>query len=719
MRRFKGVKVVSSLAIALVVASHPLTIPYVGSGKYIAAAAGSDSAYDAEIPVIDSVTLNNLQSVDLSDITVYPDGKNNRVTFTLTFHNNNSVDMDFINYWVRLQSAAGQSYSVSLLPQDKQKNKIPSLSSETFSFYANVGKEVSLQDLRFKLIQWDFSIAGYERTLGTLQVPDDFVLETKPDQWRTAWVNQIKTTSKVKSMRIAKQDKSNQVSIKYILKNIDALPLSVPELQFKLKTSNGLMYPLKATVLTKDALIQPLEEKEATLTGNVPSEVTLDGAQLVITKTDAVNNNTFTTAIAYYQLMEKKLEAPIESTEQLFSTASGSYGAIVNHISRVPWDDKDIAVLDVTITNKGKESVPVPQLGSYLMIDDSVKVESQNIRMDKGIALKPDQSVNVQIIGKIPYTYEFDRVKLVLQELSKEGDKTSSSDVAEIMVKADYSGTPTVAPGDSYVTDNKLMDSITYAVSDVQRYSSENESIYMVQVEMTNSDKRQLSLNNLVGYFKMSDGVTVAAVNVTNKGKIPPNGKTYLYFYTVIPQSYELDGGSLIIGRAVSDGKLAEGEAKADAYVNAVNFGLPQEKKQAQDNFKNIRIGNYTLNFNKIKTSIYYKEEQANLEFDYQLNKNLLLATDPATHKVEVELVDPVGKVRLTETFDLEKGGTSLLLGKQTAKVSKVQENLATNIYSLKKYTLNIYDLIQIEGGENNFKRLVASRELDWYVESD
>lgn len=715
MKRFTKTKRISSLMIALMVASGPMTASYIHADGIAAAGGIEQSATQGDIPLIDIVKMNATQSVALSDISIYPDGKNNRVTFTLTFFNNGYTDMEFINYWVRLQSTGGQSYSVNLLSNDKDKNKVPALSTESFSFYANVGKDVSLADLRFNLIQWDFSVAGYERALGTLQVPADYALETKAGQSRTVWLNQIKTVSRAENMRVTKREKANQISLKFFLKNNDIQPLVLPEMQFKLKTSNGLLYPLKATVLTKDALIQPLEEKEGVLTGTVPSEVSLDGAQLVITKSEAINNSTVTTALAYYELLEKKAEPQNETAEQLFMTDKGTYGAVVNQFYRIPWEDKDIAVIDVTVTNRSNDSLPVPELASYLMIDDSVRVESQNIRMDEMIALKPSQSMNLQIMGKIPYTYDIDQLKVILQEVNKEGEKVSSTDISELAVNTAKTESPTVAVGDSYTTSSKLMDQVAYTISDVQRYSSENESIYVTQVEVKNLEKRQLALSSLVGYFKMADGVTVAATNVTSKGKVPPNGKANLYFYTVVPESYELEGSSLIMGRAVAEGKLVEGETKADAYVNAITFGLPTVANAPQKNLSKIKVGSYALSMNKLKTTIDYKEEQVNFGFNYQLTKDLLQATDPATHRIEIELVDPAGGIKISKIYDLEKGGTALLLGSQNTKISEVQDNLLTDIYKLRKYTINVYDIMQVEGGENNFKRLLATQEFNWY----
>ncbi len=718
MRKLKKMKKIGSFVVACAIAVGPVAV-YM-KPLPVAAAESLLNSTQADIPAIDSVSFNENQSVALSDISMYPDGKNNRVTFTLTFTNNSYTDMDFINYWVRLQSNSGLNYSVNLLAADKDKNRITAQSSESFSFYANVGKDVSLQDLRFKLIQWDFSVAGYERALGTLQVPADFTLETKVGQSRTVWINQLKTSSKAESMRVTKRDKANQVSFKFFLKNTDIQPLTLPDLQYKLKTSNGLLYPLKATVLTKDAIVQPLEEKEGVLSGSVPAEVSLDGAQLVITRTETINNSAVTTAMAYYELVEKKTEPQDQAaTEQLFMTDNGTYGALVNHFHRVPWEDKDIVILDVTITNRGSESVPVPQLGSYLMFDDSIKVESKNVRMDKAIALKPGETTNIQITGKVPYTYEFDQMKLVLQELNKEGDKISASDITEMFVKADQYDSPMVAVGDAFITDSNLMDKVSYTVNHVKKYSSEAESIYVAQVEVKNLEKRQLELSSLVGYFKLPDGVTVSAMNIAGKNKVAPNGKAFVYFYTVVPEAYDLEGSSLIMGRAVSEGKLLEGEAKADSYVNAVTFGLPVEDKTVQNNLKNVPIGHYSLTLQKLKTTVDYQQNRVNLGFDYQLKKELLLATDPATHKVEIEMVDPDGRVSMTQIYDLEKGSTPLLLGSQSTKISEVEENLVYDLSKLKKYTINIYDLMQVEGGEYNFKRLIASKKFDWFITSD
>lgn len=718
MRKMKTMKQFGSFVVACALVASPVA-GYI-KPQTVSAAESLVNSMQADTPVIDSIQLNGNQSVILNDLSMYPDGKNNRITFTLTFINNSYSDMDFINYWVRLQSSTGLNYSVNLLAEDKDKNRITAQSSESFRFYANVGKDVFLQDLRFKLIQWDFGVAGYERTLGTLQVPADFSLETKVGLSRTVWINQLKTSSRAENIRVTKREKANQIGLKFFLKNTDIQPLTLPDLQFKLKTSNGLLYPLKATVLTKDAVVQPLEEKEGALSGTVPSEVSLDGAQLVITKTETINNSPVTTAIAYYELMEKKFEPQDQiATEQLFMTNDGTYGALVNHFHRVPWEDKDIVILDVTVTNRGQDSVRVPQLGSYLMLDDSIKVESQNVRMDKAIALKPGESTNIQITGKVPYTYEFDQMKLVLQENTKDGDKVSSSDLTEVIVRADQYDSPTVAVGDAFTTDSTLMDKVSYAVNNVKRYSSDAENIYVAQVEVKNLEKRQLELSSLVGYFKLPDGVTVSAMNIAGKTKIAPNGKAYVYFYTVVPEAYNLEGSSLIMGRAVSEGKLLEGEAKADSYVNAVTFGLPVENKSVQESLKDVSVGPYSLSLEKFKTTVDYQENRVNLAIDYQLKKELLLATDPATHKVEIEMVDPDGRVSLSQIYDLEKGSTALLLGSKSVNLSKVEENLVYDLTKLKKYTINIYDLMQVEGGDNNFKRLIASKQLEWFRTTD
>ncbi|MNC17194.1 hypothetical protein D3C75_650670 [compost metagenome] len=101
------------------------------------------------------------------------------------------------------------------------------------------------------------------------------------------------------------------------------------------------------------------------------------------------------------------------------------------------------------------------------------------------------------------------------------------------------------------------------------------------------------------------------------------------------------------------------------------------------------------------------------------MKKEMLLATDPATHKVEIELVDPEGKVKMSQLYDIEKGSSPLLLGSQSTKFSQVQDNMTYDLSKLQKYTLNVYDLLQVDGGENTFKRLVASKKLDWFITSD
>lgn len=128
MRKLKTMKQFGSFVVACALVASPVA-GYI-KPQTVSAAESLVNSMQADTPVIDSIQLNGNQSVILNDLSMYPDGKNNRITFTLTLINNSYSDMDFINYWVRLQSSTGLNYSVNLLAEDKDKNRITAQSSK-------------------------------------------------------------------------------------------------------------------------------------------------------------------------------------------------------------------------------------------------------------------------------------------------------------------------------------------------------------------------------------------------------------------------------------------------------------------------------------------------------------------------------------------------------------------------------------------------------------
>ncbi|MGO4276020.1 hypothetical protein AB4Z22_40360, partial [Paenibacillus sp. TAF58] len=213
--------------------------------------------------------------------------------------------------------------------------------------------------------------------------------------------------------------------------------------------------------------------------------------------------------------------------EYSFISKSGVYTTQLNGLHRLPWEDQDLLTADLTLSNKGEESLPIPKLSGYFLLDGAVKIDAKLIQTAKVIGLGAGASVNLQIAGKVPYTYEFSQIKLVLQENEGEtppsgtGTGTSSTaatDVLEFSTQAELQAIPFIGMGQSY-TSNDIGRKAKYVIRSVSTYEDKTNIMYSAMVEATNLEKRFTNVSKFVANFRSSDGTVFPATIAEVKNK--------------------------------------------------------------------------------------------------------------------------------------------------------------------------------------------------------
>ncbi|MGO4277141.1 hypothetical protein AB4Z22_46145, partial [Paenibacillus sp. TAF58] len=117
------------------------------------------------------------------------------------------------------------------------------------------------------------------------------------------------------------------------------------------------------------------------------------------------------------------------------------------------------------------------------------------------------------------------------------------------------------------------------------------------------------------------------------KNKISPTGKALLNVWASVPKGYTTANMNLLLGEAVTEGKLSEGEkAVADSYVNPVSYWLPDEKKNVATTLKNVELFPYTITIDKIGTSI--EDKVFTIKFNYELTKEKLTEINTEGHNL-------------------------------------------------------------------------------------
>lgn len=678
--------------------------------------AGTDGPPSEGVPTLGTVKITNNSYFELKDVNILPDQGGKNVAFTVTIHNNDSTDLMFIDYWVHLKTKSGNEISVRILPQDKDKNRISPKSSQDIGFYAITNEKTELSDLVFQFIKWDFSLPNFERTLGEITVPDSYSVVTPADGSRIVKMTGIPMKTSIKKLLVNKNEKTFNATVIMIMENVGNKSIAVPAYQFVLRTSEGYMYPLEAKNL-KDLTIDPRTDEEIEMSGSVPSTVSQDGWQLIMIQNLA--DLKMNLAMSYYQLPAMSQTDGVDvGKEYTFTNKSGLYTAKVTTFNRLPWEDQDMLTANLVLSNKGEESLPIPDMTGYFYLDEAVKVEAKLIRTDQIIGLPVGSSANFRFVGKMPYTYQFSKVKLVLQE--KESD-TKTNDLLEFVNSSEMMSVPYNNIGETFVVEH-IGRNASYTVRNVQTFVGDTSETIMVQVEAANLEKRYVDAARMVAQFKTPDGIVYPAAVSNVKNKVSPGGKALLFLTANVPKGVSPAGMHVLLGEAITEGKLTAADQKPDGYINAAAYWLPDEIVAVQGSFKQVELAPYTLTINHISTWLKYGELK--LTFNYELTRNLLVETNTEGRKFIIYLEDEKGNKTLSREFDFADfeasrpndgtKDTKIRLGKTDGfEIIETDQELIFKLETLKTYRLSIYDSFQGQ------KKLLATQKIDWFSTTD
>ncbi|KRF32125.1 hypothetical protein [Paenibacillus sp. Soil787] len=690
----------------------------------------ADSSPSAITTTLGKVSITGSSYFELKQIHVLPDQSGKLATFTITIHNEGSSELQFIDYWVRLKSKSGNQFSARLLPADKDKNRVAPGSTTDLTFYATVNTSTNLQDLVVQFIKWDFSQSNFERVLGEVAVPDSYTDVTPSDGAAEISVNGTTVKAAINKFVSNKNEKYHVPTVYLTLENAGNQTVTIPSYLFSIRTKEGLLYPLEAKGL-KDLKINPKESKEIQLSGSIPVAVSPDSWQLAVAET--IPDLKLNVSVANFGLPAvTQQEGGSVGKEYSFTSKSGVYTTQLNGLHRLPWEDQDLLTADLTLSNKGEESLPIPKLSGYFLLDGAVKIDAKLIQTAKVIGLGAGASVNLQIAGKVPYTYEFSQIKLVLQENEGEtpstGEATGTSstaatDVLEFSTQAELQAIPFIGMGQSY-TSNDIGRKAKYAVRSVSTYEDKTNIMYSAMIEATNLEKRFTNVSKFVANFRSSDGTVFPATVAEVKNKISPTGKALLNVWASVPKGYTTANLNLLLGEAVTEGKLSEGEkATPDSYVNPVSYWLPDEKTNVATTLKNVELFPYTITIDKIGTSI--EDNVFTIKFNYELTKEKLTEINTEGHNLLLVFEDGGGIKRFEKKFDFKDfdvingdstadEDTKMRLGKrENFKITNPDPGLIYNTKFLQKYTLSIYDEFQGQ------RKLLASQKADWFITTD
>jgi|HigsolmetaAR203D_1030402.scaffolds.fasta_scaffold07414_2 hypothetical protein len=518
-------------------------------------------------------------------------------------------------------------------------------------------------------------------------------------------VDNMKVRTKVERFTRSKNDANYVGTVTFSFENLGNNPVTLPKYEYGIRTGDGLTYPI--TVDAGDISINPRVKKEIKLTVTVPSSVSDKDWSLVLFSPRSEGGAPLSgVTLAMYMLPDTAAkELTVGSTFE-YVNEDGKYVFKLDSVQRYPWEDQDILTANVSITNPGGPSKPVPTIEGVFVLDNTVEIPFKAILRDQIIAIKGLSSAQYILYGMIPYTYDYSSLKIKLKE------KTGQDSSVEIV---EYVTDSRIEPLNSIPLSGKHKIQGTgrnseVSVRSVRLYQNSEETLYTVLLNAKNLEKRYNKLAGLVGYLKTKDDMMYPVTFTKLEDKIAPQGIVTLMLWSRLPATVDTEGMELILGEAVSNNELIS-DGTPDAYINATSFKLPEDDATPSSSFDNLVFYPYTLQIQNIKAEPV-TTERVNFRFDYSLSKSPYVTGNMENHQVYLEFRDTSTNFAFSKTLTLNQGegDSNLKLGSNLQINFSIDDSLLVHrLPYMKDFTLKVYDEFM------GHRKLIAENKLSWF----
>jgi hypothetical protein len=591
---------------------------------------------------------------------------------------------------------------VSLQPKERRVFTLKA----TIPIKASIKKWKLITSVKEETDQIDLPLAIYYMPQGkTASVTVTPVNETKPFTWDGQSLE-----AKIAGAFMIKSDKNQQVYVDLQLKNTGSEAIEMPDFEYLLQTKNELYMPMSAPPKEEKEQILPKETKTVSLKLSANTSVDFNEGILLI-------RSRKTETSAGYLLASMSLpklngsDIPVGKEQQY-----GAYKIKVNGFYRLPWDNDDIISADITITNTSEQAVKIPNLtGSFLV--DGVPLDAEatkTVKVDQAVTIAPQQSANLTVYSKIPYTTEIHTLKFLLNEQVSD----TNSRVIGQFVQAGTNPVPSVK-ADSAIEFGNTGARSEIKVMNAKIYEGKSSKLFYADLALTNKERRNNPVPRISPYVRLNGNQDLPITISEYKERIMPNGTVLLSVWGPIPKSLETEKAELILSQSVTGDKLTGGEETPDAAIKPVLVSLDISETAPQESLESIRFNGYTLSMRKLYTHLNvtsgFTIDGIKLNMEYDLERETEYDAVAEAHKLVIEFVDQdQAKAAYTKEFALgegEEGEEVLKLGLQQPKSIVFEDPEVTNkVQSYTNYRINIYDQFQ------NHRVLLASKLLRWFT---
>ncbi|MGG6312636.1 hypothetical protein [Paenibacillus macerans] len=497
-------------------------------------------------------------TVRLTDVNILTLDEESILTYTLTITNGDNKTLDLLDYWSKLKTSSGTTYSTSLMTKDKDKKKLSAGSSTTLTYVAKVGKNTKISNLMFQVIKWDFSQANYESLKGQFKVPATYITSTPSDQSKTLKVFDTPVKAKVNQVAAFASGDYNYVSVGLNLQNIGYKIFEDPKVKFVIKTASGASYPMSVDSTSTDYKIQPQDNKTLNLMTAVPKSIKLTNMELQMVQDDETTKLSLPIATMQLPNASNKSLAVQPNVEKFISLGSGKIAVKVTGATLLQsFDEHDLSVR-FTLRNTTGTTVTIPKYQFELQTSDGYRLPITT-QSTENLVLQPLEERVINLPVSIPANVSTSNPQLFMNLPAAADSKDSFAYPVGIFAL------PAMQPMQNMIGQKQFIQTsngiLGVTLSSVQRLPWSDGDLVSAKITIDNTGFKTVQLPELTGQLKVDSAKLTSAtqlITTQSVGLLGANMSTDVYVVAKVP-SY-LDFSQLQISLLEKLGETATSE---------------------------------------------------------------------------------------------------------------------------------------------------------------
>ncbi len=586
------------------------------------------------------VKLNSSSSISLQSAQLLTQEQGRVLAYSFVITNNGNKEISLSDYWVRLATNSNKIFSTKISEQDKNVKGIAPKTSRVITYYSLVDDKAKLSDFKFDIIQWDFSVANYERRLGTIVYSKEPALTN--NKVANIRYGNVSLAATVPQFSLTQDNALAYLQFNYNIENKGNSIVDLSNIQLFIQTDNNEVYPIDMTQIATQAL-QAKQKKLYSFNVAVPRSIVGKPLNLVIAHKEATSG-------LYMPAASNRLGAVKDSTLNQASKTKVVYfsGEKVNTFldaaSLERSGNENKIVFEYALRNVGKTAVEYPNLSFTLQTPNGVtyplSVVKKEAERDK---LLPQLREVVNISGSIPSGIDVSKAKLVVRAGAAE--KTEGYVLGAYMFKTSQQS--------GAIGSNFKYGDYSIKLNNILRTATVADDFLIADFEVSNTAAYSKSVPELEGYFLINGvklNTEVKKANLDSKVTIAPKGKYNFVVYSQIPYTSNIDNISFVLTE-----KAASGDSVKTIYRFNGNT-LSSMKTIEKDTKYTIENTGQKTETKMIKSQIYSGEKENYFYSEFELINKEIRSSVPASLSGYLKdnngLVIPVSFTQVNQKVD-------------------------------------------------------------------